>query len=310
MSSVSLALVTYNQATLLRRFLDNYLAEGGMGAIPLIIVDDGSDDATPEILSALPKGAGIVVHSLPHVSAAHARNHALRQAPTPWLAFSDTDCRLDRRYFETLPGIPARYPGAVAVEGAICAPGPKPPFTHSLDNVRGGTFATANMVFHAASVLEMGGFDESFPANLREDTDLALTLLERSGPIPFCPDLMVVHPHLPRPLGKSLSRALAHQARVLGAEIRLYEKHPMTYRRVRAHTHVHGTLRAWCTTHVLRILKQSLRYSFASPGLDARDRLRSLVPVASEVLVAAWEQVCTVILCMVRWRKIARLKSP
>lgn len=310
MSSVSLALVTYNQAALLRRFLDNYFQQGGAGNIPLTIVDDGSDDETPAILKALPAGSGIAVHSLPHVSAAHARNHALRNAPTPWLAFSDTDCRLDGKYFAALPGIPARYPGAVAVEGAIRMQGPKPPFTHSLGNAGGGTYATANMVFHAASILALGGFDEGFPANLREDTDLALTILERVGPIPFCADLSVEHPHLARPLLKSLRRAFSHQNRVIGAEMHLFEKHPHGYSRVRVHPHARGTLRAWCTTYTLRFLKESLKYTFKTPGLTPLERLKSLGPGAAEVLVAAWEQMCIGVLCMVKWRKIARLKTP
>lgn len=310
MSHISLALVTYNQAPLLRLFLDNYFREGGAGKIPLTIVDDGSGDGTAELLAALPRDAGITVHRLPHVSAAHARNHALRNSPTPWLAFSDTDCRLDRRYFETLPGIPARFPGAAAVEGAVLMPGPKPPFTHSLANASGGTFATANMVFHAATVLSLGGFDEGFPANLREDTDLALTILERSGSIPFCPDLSVEHPHLPRPLGPSLRRAFSHQQRVIGAEIRLFEKHPRGYRLVRIHPHARGTLRAWCLNYTARFLKQSLEYVFTAPGLSPADRLRSLGPAAKEVAVALWEQMCIGLVCMVKWRKIARLGNP
>lgn len=309
MSAVSLALVTYNQGRLLRLFLDNYLAEGGIGKVPLVIVDDGSDDETPAILAGLPGKAGIAVHTLPHVSAAHARNHALKSSPTPWMAFSDTDCRLGRSYFETLPGIPARYPGAVAVEGAVHMPGPKPPFTHSLGNSSGGQFATANMVFHAASILALGGFDTGFPANLREDTDLALTILEKKGAIPFCPDLAVVHPHLPRPLGRSLARAFTLQKQVIGAEIRLFEKHGRGYRRVRAHDHVRGTLRAWCTTYTARFLKQSLGYLLA-PGLSPAERLRGAPAAAKEVAVAAWEQVCIAAICAARWRKIARLGSP
>lgn len=308
MSAVCLALVTYNQADLLRRFLDAYFTEGGAGHVRLLVIDDGSDDLTPSILSSLPGDAGIVVHTLPHVSIAHARNHALRNSPTPWLAFSDTDCRLDRRYFETLPGIPARFPGAAAVEGAVQMPGPKPPFTHSLANPKGGSFVTANMVFHAASVLSLGGFDEAF-ANYREDTDLALTLIEKVGTIPFCADLSVVHPHLPRALGRSLRNAFSVQGRIIASEIRLFEKHPHGYRRVRAHTHARGTLLAWCFRYSARFLKQSLGYLFDTPGLTPRDRIRGLSPAVKEVSVALWEQMCIGIICMVKWRKITRLNT-
>lgn len=306
MSSVSLALVTYNQADLLRRFLDAYFTEGGAGRIRLLVVDDGSTDLTPSILASLPGDAGIAVHTLSHVSIAHARNHALRNSPTPWLAFSDTDCRLDRRYFEVLPGIPARYPGAVAVEGAVLMPGPKPPFTHSLANPKGGSFVTANMVYHAASILSIGGFDEAF-ANYREDTDLALTLIEKTGAIPFCADLAVMHPHLPRNLGRSIRNAFSIQGRVIASEIRLFEKHPHGYRRVRAHSNARGTLLAWCFRYSARFLKQSLGYLAGTPGLTAQDRLRGISPAVKEVSVALWEQMCIGIICMVKWRKIKRL---
>lgn len=306
---ISLALVTYNQAALLRRFLDVYLRDGA-DLIHLTVVDDGSEDDTPALLNGLPAEVPVRVHSLTHVSAAHARNHALRNSPGPWLAFSDTDCLLDRRYFETLAGLPARFPGAPAVEGAVCPPpGPKPPFTHSLYNSQGGTFATANMVFHVPSVLGVGGFDEGFGVNYREDTDLALTLLDRLGPIPFCPDLVVVHPHIPRSFGPSLRRAFSGQQRLIKAEIRLFEKHPRSYSRVRYHRDAFGTLRAWCLKYSGLYLKECLRYLFRTPGLTLSQRLRGLSLAVQAAGVALFEQMCIGAICMAQLRRIARLKS-
>jgi glycosyltransferase involved in cell wall biosynthesis len=307
---ISLALATYNQADLLRRFLDNWLRDGA-ALIPLIVVDDGSGDATGEVLRSLDGHPRATVHRLPHVSAAHARNHALAHCPTPWIAFSDTDCLLDRGYFTTLATIPERYPRSAAVEGAVRpTPGPKPPFTHSLHNPTGGTYATANMVFRVKTVQALGGFDEGFTVNFREDTDLALTILDRLGPIPFCPELAVEHPHLPRRFAQALRAAYRTQDRLVRAEMRLYQKHPFTYARVRHYPDARGTLLAWCRKYFALYLKECLRYLFRTPGLTPAQRVRGLVPAGQAMTVAFLEQVCIAAICLANLGKIARLKSP
>jgi glycosyltransferase involved in cell wall biosynthesis len=304
---ITLAVPTYNQAGLLRAFLAAW-RERGADLVPLLVVDDGSSDETPQVLrdSAHPR---LAVHRLPHVSAAHARNHALRASPTAWLAFTDTDCILSRGYFETLASLPDRFPQAIAVEGAVRpVAGPKPPFTHSLHNP-GGTYATANMAFRAAEVLALGGFDEAFTANFREDTDLALTLLDRGHAIPFWPELVVEHPHLPRRFLPSLAAAYATQDRLVRAEIRLYAKHPASYGRVRHCPDARGTLSAWRRKYFALYLKECFRYLFRDRAVPVRDRLRGLIPAAQAMAVALAEQACIVWLCMVKWREAARLKG-
>ncbi len=303
-------MTTYNQAPLLQRFLGNYLREGA-SLVPLMVVDDGSSDETPAVLREAAAGhPSITVHSLPHLSIAHARNHALRFSPTTWLAFSDTDCILDRRYFETLSALPDRFSDSVAVEGAVRpTPGPKLPFTHSMFNPAGGTYATANMAFKVKDILALGGFDEDF-MNYREDTDLALTIIDRLGPIPFCPDLVVEHPHIPRIFSKALRAAYGTQDRLVRAEMRLYQKHPASYGRVRHYRDARGTLFAWCRTYSALYLKECLRYLFRTPGLTGSQRLRGLVPAGQAMTVAFLEQVCIGSICAGRLGEIARLKSP
>ena len=305
---ITLAVPTYNQAGLLRAFLRAW-QDRGADIVPLMVVDDGSTDATQEVLRAA-SHPRLTAYRLPHVSAAHARNHALRSSPTAWLAFTDTDCILSREYFETLAGIPARYPGSIAVEGAVRpVPGPKRPFTHSLRNP-GGTFATANMAFQAAATLALGGFDEGFTANFREDTDLALTLLDRGFEIPFCADLVVEHPHLPRCFLRALGNVFATQDRLVRAEMRLYRKHPASYRRVRHYPDARGTLLAWCGKYSALYFKECFRFLCRDPAVPARERLGGLLPAAQAMIVAWGEQACILVLCMVKWKEIARLKRP
>lgn len=305
---ISLALATFNQAGLLRRFVDNYLRDGA-DLVPLIIVDDGSDDGTAVILDGLPPEAGIAVHRLEHVSVSRARNHALRNCPSLWIAFSDTDCLLDRRYFETLRALPDRFDGAGAVEGAVlAAPGPKPPFHHSLFNSRGGTFATANMAFHVDTALVSGGFDEGF-GNFREDADLALTLMDSGYSVPFFPDLVVYHPHLPRNFLRSLRLAYATQSAVLRSEILLYRKHPSSYALVRHHHDAASTIRAWRRKYAGLYFRECHRYLFRTPGLGGSERIRGIALAAQAMIVALWEQVCVLAICMVQWRCIQGLET-
>lgn len=302
---ICLALATYNQAPLLRRFLDNYLNEGA-SLVPLLVVDDGSADGTADILAALPESARIRVHRLPHVSVSHARNQALRHSPTPWLAFSDTDCLLDRRYFEVLRGLPERYAGAAAVEGAVRpVPGPKPPFHHSLFNPKGGTFATANMAFHVPTVLALGGFDEGF-GNYREDADLALTLMDHGRDLPFCPDLVVQHPHVPRDFPAAVKKAYATQNAVILSELRLYRKHPGSYGRVRHHPDASETLRSWQRKYAGLYIRECVQYLLRTPGLTPADRLKGAGLACQAVAIALLEQACANIVCLQRWRDLKR----
>jgi glycosyltransferase involved in cell wall biosynthesis len=306
--AITLALATFNQAPLLRRFVDNYLRDGA-GIVPLIIVDDGSEDGTAAILDGLPPGAGIAVHRLAHVSVSRARNHALRNCPSPWIAFSDTDCQLDRRYFETLRTIPERYAGAGAVEGAVLpSPGPKPPFHHSLFNARGGTFATANMAFHVATALALGGFDEGF-GNFREDADLALTLMAGGSELPFCPELVVFHPHLPRNFLRSVRMAYATQKAVIQSETRLYRKHPSGYARLRHHPDAGTTIRAWRRKYAGLYFRECVRYLFRTPGLRLSDRIRGTGLAIQAMTVALLEQVCVLAVCMIQWRTSKGLET-
>lgn len=55
----------------------------------IIVVDDGSVDATPEVLAKF--GSRVTVERIEPVGLARARNHALERATEPFLAFCDAD---------------------------------------------------------------------------------------------------------------------------------------------------------------------------------------------------------------------------
>jgi hypothetical protein len=217
---------------------------------------------------------------------------------------------LDAEYFRHLTLIPERYAGKPAVEGAVLPPPQaKPPFTHSLFNPSGGTYATANMAFHVATVLALGGFDEEFPANLREDTDLALTLLERHGAIPFWSEWKVYHPHIPRRLVPSLVQAWTRHDRMLRAEYRLHRKHPETYGKVRHHPDAAATVRNWRWRWSLLYLRECAAFLRSGTADTPSKRARALGLSAAAALVAGWEQICIAWWCLTQGRNSGRADS-
>ncbi len=308
MPNISLALVTYNQIDYLRQFVSNYLRHCPLGKVPLLVVNDGSTDGTRDYLDSLQNPHMVILHC-PHVSIAHARNHALKNASTAWLAFSDTDCRLDSDYFEKLVDIPHLFPDCAAVEGAVHPPiGLRPPFCHFLTNLQGGMYVTANMVFSVEAARRIGGFDEAF-ANYREDVDLGLRLLENGGSIPFCSELRIIHPYIPRGFFRSLLEAFTHIPRLVESELRLYRKHPTTYSRVRHHPDFRSTLHTWCTRQTwmaFRDCRRFFRDRTALPSEAPRDLSlpRMVMKCMQALTVALAEQVGFTLQLLGRWKSV------
>jgi GT2 family glycosyltransferase len=86
-------------------------------------------------------------------------------------------------------------------------------------------FVTANCFYRKDVLRAAGGFDESFSAAWREDSDLFFTLHERGCLLAQAPEAIVYHPARPEPWGASLR----HQRKSIFNAL-LYKKHPALYR--------------------------------------------------------------------------------
>lgn len=96
---VSVIIASYNRATVLPRAVASVQAQTFCDW-HLIIVDDGSQDATPAWLATLDDGR-IDVHICPvNRGVSAARNLGIRQARGQWLAFLDSDDWWPREYLE------------------------------------------------------------------------------------------------------------------------------------------------------------------------------------------------------------------
>jgi glycosyltransferase involved in cell wall biosynthesis len=87
---VSVIIPAFDRAAVLPRAIDSALAQAGP-SLEIVVADDGSGDATPEILSRYARDPRVRALRLAHGGVSRARNAAVAEARAPLLAFLDSD---------------------------------------------------------------------------------------------------------------------------------------------------------------------------------------------------------------------------
>jgi glycosyltransferase involved in cell wall biosynthesis len=162
----------------------------------VIVVDDGSSDATAEVAGAV----GATVVSLPGRGRAAARNRGAAAADAKLFAFLDADCVPKAGWAEALTGCLARTPlvgGAVHLETTA-----NPSAVERFDVlwrfkqeravVEGGWSASANLAMTREAFERLGGFDEQLHTG--HDVDLCIRARHADLAIGWCPGAQVTHP--------------------------------------------------------------------------------------------------------------------
>lgn len=85
---ISVVIPTWNRATVLGRALASVAAQS-LAPVEIIVVDDGSRDQTASVVrSDFPT---VTYYYQDHAGVSAARNHGIRRARSPWIAFLDSD---------------------------------------------------------------------------------------------------------------------------------------------------------------------------------------------------------------------------
>jgi len=205
---LSVAIPTYNRRPLLERVVAAVLDQTlPADRYELLVVDDGSTDDTAQFGASLSERANVRFLRGEHGGPAPARNLAIREAAGDVVVFTDDDCLVPVDWLERLADGYARHPEVVGVGGrlvpnakALAASGVARyealqslcVFGAGEDEALGGfdcpAGGTNNMSYRRETLLEMGGFDESFgPRVWGEDADLKRRITQAGGRLLYVP---------------------------------------------------------------------------------------------------------------------------
>jgi glycosyltransferase involved in cell wall biosynthesis len=227
--SISMVVCAYNAASTLDECLTHACALDYPN-LEIIVVDDGSADATAEIARRHP----VRVASIDHAGLATARNEGLRLATGDMVAYLDADAYPPPEWpYYLVLGMDA--PDVGGVGGPNVPPPDDPPAAHRVARAPGGPLHVllsddraehvpgCNMAFWRDVLMEVGGFDPIF-TSAGDDVDLCWRVLDREWQIAFHPAALVWHHRRPG------LRAYLRQQRGYGRSEALVEvRHPSRY---------------------------------------------------------------------------------
>ncbi|MBI1290851.1 glycosyltransferase [bacterium] len=202
---VTIMICARNAEKHLARAIEAAKAQDYPGAVSLLVVDNGSTDATGEIARSF--GATVIDHAIPGV--AGARQRAWQEAGTEVVAFLDSDCEPPGDWLaravprlledEKLAAVGAKLadgPPSTLAEEHIAAQGVLNTDYLWMGSKRHFPFVvTAALVLRRAALERVGGFDESFGRMGGEDCDLCFRFREAGYKLDYMPEIRVIHHH-------------------------------------------------------------------------------------------------------------------
>jgi glycosyltransferase involved in cell wall biosynthesis len=222
---VSVVVPTSGRAAYLEVTLESLAAQDGAVPHELLVVDDGSADATPEVAERF--GARLVRHGERRNLNA-ARNTGVREAGSEVIAFVDDDVLVPPGWLRALAEGVERYPEAEAYGGPIRARfeghppracGREDPPITTLD--LGASDLTdapmvwgANFAVRRSAIERIGGFDESLDRGHGDEEEWLLRLRDAGGRIAYLADAGLDHRRNPADSRMApLARAAYHRGR-------------------------------------------------------------------------------------------------
>jgi len=206
---ISVIVPAYNEATNIAHCLQALSGQTyPREQFEIIVVNDGSTDATPEIAAGF---AGVRVISQANQGPAAARNHGVREARGEIVLFTDADCRPRPDWVAQMVQPFQENPDIVAVKGAYetgqrnwTSRFVQLEFEDRYDRLRKSAFIDFVDTYAAAyrrdTFLQAGGFSLDFRLPSAEDAELGFRLANQGYLMVFNPQARVSHLHPASPL--------------------------------------------------------------------------------------------------------------
>ena len=195
---VSVIVCTYNGERTIRDCFE-HLQRLDYPDFEVIVVNDGSTDATPQIADDY----DVYLINIPNGGLSNARNVGLRAATGEVVVYIDDDAYPDPQWLKYLahvfittdhaavggPNIPPLDDGSIA---ECVANSPGGPLHVLITDSEAEHIPGCNMAFRSSALLAIGGFDPQF-RSAGDDVDVCWRLTERGWTIGFHPAAVVWH---------------------------------------------------------------------------------------------------------------------
>ena len=199
---VSVIIPAYNAKKTIANCLDSLSSQNYKGKYEIIVVDDGSKDATKQIAGNFAKVKLLMQN---HAGPAKARNLGAKNAKGEILIFTDSDCIADKNFISEMArpfsnreiaGVQGRYKcKQKELIARLIHLEIEERYEHMqkqkyIDFI--GSYAAA---YRKNEFLKAHGFDTSFPMASGEDTDLSFRLSAANKKMVFAQKAIVWHTH-------------------------------------------------------------------------------------------------------------------
>lgn len=280
MTSVSVIIPAYNAEKYLEQTLRSVLDQT-LSDIEVIVVDDGSADGTPDIVSRFPS---VRYHRQANAGVSAARNAGIRLAAADYVAFLDADDIWHPDKLEIQLGEMKRHPDVLLSRTVMedtdfgpnwqgfVAPTRRWQMDESIEpTFRMPYFGTSTVMVRKDAALAIGGFDVR--RKIAEDVDFYLRVLARNPRLLTLDDVLVSKREVPGSLGDD---SAAGYAQLLDVYEKFLSDHPAVAESLTSHVigeayrslhlaHARSLLRARKKNEARRELWCVLKYGF---GVD------------------------------------------
>ena len=225
---VSVIIPAYNAQATVAAAIEAVMAQPCPGGVELVVVDDGSTDATGDIVGRYP---GVRYVRQENAGPASARNRGAEEARGAFLFFTDADCRPQPGWVaRMMQGFGCDDVAAVAGSYGIANPGSwlariihaEIRYRHTRLMPRYPSFfGSYNVAVRREVFRRAGGFNDVYRRASGEDNDLSYRIVSAGGRILFMADACVDHFHQESP-----GRYLREQFRHGFWRVKMYLDHP------------------------------------------------------------------------------------